>query len=275
MELQSHDAAARGLRRYVHLVAEALALSGDGSYLELEPPVGAYLALDQRLPQFPTRDAALLWDELHGWSLAVESRSAEDLLVHAYLGIDILPAPHVVARFAAKLVQGEQTGQPDPPNLRTLHVQDDLPQRLAAYARTGSPSPPQPKDLQPDLTVHVEHHGHRVVLHVSGDLDMVTAPQLQESISHALAQPLELLILDLTGVRFLASAGIAVLANTHDRFQHHEPVRIVADGHSVLRPLEVVGLIPTLTIYPTLHAALTDPPSQDHRPQTNRSRPAG
>jgi anti-anti-sigma factor len=257
--------------------------------------VSAYLAVDQRLPQYPTRDAALLWDEQHGWCLAVESHSTEDLLVQAYLGVDIVPAPRVVADFAARLIRGERPGQPDPPHLRTLDAHDDLPQRLAAYATvddarpppppaaTGTPAktaPAQPEpvpDIHAPLTVHLEHHGQGVVLHVGGDLDMVTAPHLQESITHALTQPLELLILDLTGVRFLGSAGLAVLINAHDHAQHHTPipVRVVAASRAVTRPLDALGLVTMMAIYPTVPDALADPLTSAHLPPAARARPAG
>jgi anti-anti-sigma factor len=84
-----------------------------------------------------------------------------------------------------------------------------------------------------------------------------------------------LLILDLTGVRFLGSAGMAVLINAHDAAQHHDQtgVRVVAAGHAVLRPLEVVGLATTLMIYPTLHAALAGSMTGARQPTSDRSRP--
>ena len=41
--------------------------------------MGAYVALDGRLPDFPDHDVALLWNELTGWSAAVEDRRGERL----------------------------------------------------------------------------------------------------------------------------------------------------------------------------------------------------
>jgi hypothetical protein len=75
------------------------------------------VALEQRLPGFPDRDVALLWNEQHGWSVGVETSCGEDVIVLCYLGTDILPTPRVVARFVAE-----------------AFADDDPPQRLGTYA---------------------------------------------------------------------------------------------------------------------------------------------
>lgn len=284
MELQPDEVADRGLRRYVQLVAEALGMESDASYIELEPPACAYLALSQRLPRYPARDAALLWDERHGWSMAIESSGTNELQVQAYLGVDVLPAPRVVAHFAGRLLRGEDPDRVDPPHLRAPDVEDDLPRRLAAYARPAghvtparhaavtsdgaarAPSrklPPGP-DL---LVVRLERDGPVGIVRVSGDVDVVTAPQLQQSVNHALAGKPELLVLDLTGVTFLGSAGIAVLISAQDgQARHRTGVRVVADTPVVLRPLQVLGLTTVLAVYPTLPAALAGSGTGRRRP---------
>src|SRR5919198_1460791 len=62
------------------------------------PPASVYLALDRQLDEFPGCDVALLWDERHGWSLAVESPDSGAVRMVTYLGVDVLPAPRVVAQ---------------------------------------------------------------------------------------------------------------------------------------------------------------------------------
>jgi hypothetical protein len=134
MELEPRSRSARGLQRYVELVTDALGHTDHACHTQTEPPVTAYVPLDERIPAFPDREAALLWDERHGWCGAVETASGEDLIVVSYLGSDVLPAPRVVARFAARLVAGTGPGQAEPPAFRTLATDDDLPDRLGAYA---------------------------------------------------------------------------------------------------------------------------------------------
>jgi hypothetical protein len=134
MELEPRSSL--GLRRYVRLVCEALGYAGDEFHVQTESPATGYVPLDGRIPAFPDRDVALLWDERHGWCGAIETASGEDLIVLSYLGTDVLPRPRRVARFAAELLTGAGPGQAEPPAFRTADADtpDDLAARLAAYA---------------------------------------------------------------------------------------------------------------------------------------------
>ncbi|MDQ0380399.1 DUF6292 family protein [Amycolatopsis thermophila] len=124
---------ARGLRRYIGLIEETLGLSGQGSCVQLERPLSAYVAIEGRVPAFPDRDVALLWDERYGWAVAVEARCGEDLLVLAYLGGPVVPSPRVVARFVHRALDGEPAGAPEPDVLEAGDVHDEL----AVYAPAG------------------------------------------------------------------------------------------------------------------------------------------
>ncbi|NIH88338.1 DUF6292 family protein [Amycolatopsis granulosa] len=121
---------ARGLRRYVGLIEELLGLSGQGSCVQLDAPLSAYLAIDGHVPAFPDRDVALLWDERYGWAVAVEARCGEDLLVLGYLGGPVVPAPRVVARYVRRVLDGGPAGSPEPEVVPAPDLHDEL----AAYA---------------------------------------------------------------------------------------------------------------------------------------------
>ncbi len=96
--------AARALLAYVSDVTRALGLSGECSCVQSDGSrLGAYLALDGHLPGFADRDVALLWDEGGGWSVAVESDSAEPPFVLARLRGPVRPEPAVVARWVDQL----------------------------------------------------------------------------------------------------------------------------------------------------------------------------
>ena len=103
--------------------------------------------------------------------------------------------------------------------------------------------------------------GGCVVLTVVGEIDAVTAPSLLAQIRSSLVDigrgPL---VVDLTAVTFMGSAGLAVLVSAaKDAGQRGVPLRIAADqARPVLRPLEVTGLDDVLPIYGTLRDALTD-----------------
>lgn len=142
MDLDYRRDAAAGLRRYAALVAVALGIPEDAYTVDPDPPMQAYLAMQQRLPVFADWDVALIWDEVDGWAGAIETRAlqadtGEDLIALSYLGGDVLPAPRVVNEFARALLSGEQPGQPHPPHFR------DTPTPMMT-SNNGSPPTPQP-----------------------------------------------------------------------------------------------------------------------------------
>ena len=95
-----------------------------------------------------------------------------------------------------------------------------------------------------------------VVLAVSGDVDMVTAPRLAEAIDEAIAARPAALIVDLSAVQFLASAGMTVLV--HAQAQVVPPTRfaVVADGPATSRPIKLMGIDSTFALYRTCDTAL-------------------
>jgi anti-anti-sigma factor len=107
-------------------------------------------------------------------------------------------------------------------------------------------------------TVELERDGDVAVLHVTGALDLALAPKLQQLVDRASRSGPRLLVLDLTGVDFLASAGMAVLLKTHRQRAEPTSVRVVAAGRRTMRPLELTRLTDELAVYPTVAAATAD-----------------
>jgi anti-anti-sigma factor len=113
------------------------------------------------------------------------------------------------------------------------------------------------------LTIAVESVGGRaVVLHLAGELDMVTAPGFSEQVHNHVTDRDEdgrsvALILDLSGITFLGSAGLAVLAEARNlALARAVTVRVVAHTRTVLRPMEVTGLDKVLTVVPDVATAI-------------------
>jgi hypothetical protein len=142
LELDFDDSVARDLRRYVQLVTRSVGLHGECSYIQAEEVAHAYVALDGSLPSFPCRDVALLWDEIHGWSAAVEHRSGGEPQVVARLEGDVLPPPEAVAAWTQSLFQQHQAverREPGTPHLKSRI--GDLQERLATFTDpTGAPN---------------------------------------------------------------------------------------------------------------------------------------
>ncbi|MCV7415542.1 STAS domain-containing protein [Mycolicibacterium litorale] len=95
-----------------------------------------------------------------------------------------------------------------------------------------------------------------VVLTVSGDLDMLTAPTLAEAIRSAARHAPTALIVDLSTVQFLASAGMTLLVTTQEELAPSIRFGVVADGPATSRPLRLVGVDRFVTLYRTLPDAL-------------------
>ena len=106
----------------------------------------------------------------------------------------------------------------------------------------------------------VERDG-ALVLEVDGDVDGLTAPRLRTAIADAFDRldgaPL---VVDLSAVRFLGSAGLQMLFDSAAEAVHQrgsEPLRVVVDHtRPVVRPIEIVGLDNVLALYRSVGDAL-------------------
>jgi len=113
------------------------------------------------------------------------------------------------------------------------------------------------------ITTSIAHHGEIVVLAVSGEIDVLTGPRLQSAIDEVLAQPLAALIIDLSAVEFLASVGLRILVDTHQRLADSAYFVVVADGSATSRPIHLMNLDEVFELYPTVEEALAAARSQD------------
>lgn len=106
-----------------------------------------------------------------------------------------------------------------------------------------------------DCVISEQWTGRTVVISVAGVLDMLTSPQLEASIAASLPKNPSAIIVDLTDVGFLASAGMGVLVDACERADGSVKFRVVADGPATSRPLTLLGLADMIGLHPTLDAA--------------------
>ena len=93
---------------------------------------------------------------------------------------------------------------------------------------------------------------------VRGELDALTAPQLDDAINASLAKEPIALVIDLLELSFLASAGMTVLLDgQRAASQLKKRFGVVADGPRTSRPMKLIGVDQVLSLYPTLEAALS------------------
>lgn len=117
----------------------------------------------------------------------------------------------------------------------------------------------QSGDSADPVTFEVGNHqvDEAVVLTVSGEVDMLSAPQLDAAIHTALAAAPAALIVDLSKVDFLASAGMTVLVTAQAEVAPPTRFAVVANGPATSRPIKLMGLDSIVTVYATLDSALS------------------
>jgi anti-sigma B factor antagonist len=112
------------------------------------------------------------------------------------------------------------------------------------------------------LTLDERHHGDAVVLSAEGIVDMAAAPSLTDQIRAILRQRPAVLVVDLTGVHFLATAGMSVLMEADRKCKELDiSFRVVAQGPVTVKSMQLLGIDDLLAIYPTASTALHGVPS--------------
>lgn len=93
------------------------------------------------------------------------------------------------------------------------------------------------------------------VVHVQGELDMATAPALEEALLGTGFS--ERLVIDLTACTFLDSSAVRLLvASARDSEAAGGKLALVAPDHGILKVLEISGVDTMLPVHATLDDAL-------------------
>jgi anti-anti-sigma factor len=115
------------------------------------------------------------------------------------------------------------------------------------------------------ISTSVTRHNGVAVLAVSGEVDLSTAPAFEAAIAEALDPAPTALVVDLSGVDFLASAGLQTLVATQERVSKDtgdtkdtKPTAfaVVANGPATSRPIQLTGLDEILSLYPSMAEAM-------------------
>jgi anti-sigma B factor antagonist len=98
-----------------------------------------------------------------------------------------------------------------------------------------------------------------VVLEVQGEVDTLTAPRFSAAVDELMNDRASRLVIDLTGVTFLASSGLAVLIQAaHQAEERGARLRLVVSTRAVRRPLEVTGTDQLFDMYADARDATGD-----------------
>ena len=94
------------------------------------------------------------------------------------------------------------------------------------------------------------------VLTLSGELDLPTERRLRADLSEIAGDRSRELVIDLRGVTFIDSSGLAVLVHTQQQLERQgRALGCVVRGGPVERLLEDTGLANTLPVFDSLEAA--------------------
>lgn len=105
------------------------------------------------------------------------------------------------------------------------------------------------------IDVDADSQPGRSIIRVGGEIDMLTAPVLRETLLPLVDEPSADVVLDLDGVTFLASTGLGVLVEAAQRAEAAgAALRLVCSSRAVTRPLELTGLNQILDIHDSLDA---------------------
>lgn len=119
-------------------------------------------------------------------------------------------------------------------------------------------TPTGPETVPPaeqQLNVAVSRAGDDVVvLHVAGEIDLLTANMLGERVREQFVPENRVLVLDLSEVSFMGSSGLAEIVSASQA--ESAQLVLVASSRAVLRPLEATGLLSMLTVYDTVDEAV-------------------
>jgi anti-sigma B factor antagonist len=107
------------------------------------------------------------------------------------------------------------------------------------------------------ITTSVAHRDGAAVVSVSGEIDLSTAPAFEEAIAQALQANPAVLAIELSGVTFMASVGLRILAATNEKVGYATRVAVVANSPAASRPIQLTGLDNVVALYPSVDAALT------------------
>lgn len=107
--------------------------------------------------------------------------------------------------------------------------------------------------------VSTQRVGAALVVSIGGDVDHATIPEVQASVATAVTGEPVVLVVDLSAVTFLDSAGLALMVSLHA--QRPGRLRLVAPTSVARRPIEITGLNHVLAVFGTLADALAVGPN--------------
>lgn len=97
------------------------------------------------------------------------------------------------------------------------------------------------------LNIQQTIENSQAVLTLSGRLDTVTAPELEQKVKDVLPN-CSALTLDFSSLEYISSAGLRVLLSAHKAFSAKDGLALTHVGEAIMEILDVTGFSDILTI---------------------------
>jgi anti-sigma B factor antagonist len=112
--------------------------------------------------------------------------------------------------------------------------------------------------MQNDFQVDTRSEGRAAVIAVRGELDLASAPQLEQELDRAWESDVEQLVIDLRTLEFMDSTGLSVIVSAHQRLSDSgRKLSIVRGPQQVQRLLDLTGVSERLHLIDTPEEVLT------------------
>lgn len=113
------------------------------------------------------------------------------------------------------------------------------------------------KEAGSALPIDIWYEGDIWVFHPVGSIDTTTSADLEETLMEGISQGMRWIILDLTDVRMISSAGIRVIISAAKALKKENgEIRFSTPNKNVSEVLQLTGLLKFLKVYPDNTSAI-------------------
>ena len=111
------------------------------------------------------------------------------------------------------------------------------------------------------MQIDVRKDGSRLIIAPKGNIDYVTAPELDAEVSKA-GDDVRSIEIDMSGVPYISSAGLRVILNADEMMQDRDGIKLTGVNNDVRAILEMTGFYDMLDIERCAASSPTAPPSR-------------
>ena len=97
------------------------------------------------------------------------------------------------------------------------------------------------------MQIDIKKEGDRLIIAPKGNIDYVTAPELDEAVSKV-GDDVMIIELDMSEVPYISSAGLRVILNADEIMQDRNGIKLTGVNNDARAILEMTGFYDTLDI---------------------------